>query len=419
MKTKSLKGLLQKIFLFLGFFLLFFTVSIISVKASTLSRPDTITGGKLVRLDGYWAYQYKDGTYARKSFLKIDGKTCYFNAKGYRWFGWHTYEGKKYYFGTKNQGYLFTDQMIYYKGDYYYLNKDGTVKTGWFTSGSGDRYYFARDGKAYTGKKKIDSMIRYFSKTGILLHSGANLNPQSDCAILVNADTGEVLFAKNEFLAHANASTTKIMTCILALEKSNLKDKVKVSANAASQEPTKLYMKEGQIFRMKDLLYSLMLPSHNDTAVAIGEHISGSTKRFVNLMNRKAKALGCTNTHFATPNGLDAGCNHYTTVSDLAKIARYALTVPGFRDIIKTRTYSFRSLNDNKQYTVTTTNALLGNMPGVIGMKTGFTNKAGYCFAGLIKTPSGNTYLSITLGAPTSAVRWNDARLLLRYAYGL
>ena len=134
-------------------------------------------------------------------------------------------------------------------------------------------------------------------------------------------------------------------------------------------------------------------------------------------MNKKAAQLGCTDTHFATPNGLDAGYTHYTTAFDLAKIARYAIKKPAFRKIISTKSYSFRSLNTNRRFTVSTTQALLGNMPGVIGMKTGYTNKAGHCFVGLCQSQKGNTYISVVLGGPNSNVRWRDSRILLNYAY--
>ena len=207
------------------------------------------------------------------------------------------------------------------------------------------------------------------------------------------------------------------MTCILALENCKLNEKVKFSPYAASIEASKLYANAGEIFYLRDLLYSLMLPSHNDTAVAIAEHVSGSADKFVKLMNKKAADIGCTNTHFATPNGLDAGYNHYTTASDLAKIARYALRNQTFRSLIRTGSYSFSSLNTGRRFYVNTTNALLGNVPGVQGMKTGFTNKAKYCFIGLSQSSKGHTYISVVLGGPTSAARWQDSRTLLNYAY--
>lgn len=236
------------------------------------------------------------------------------------------------------------------------------------------------------------------------------------CA-MTDGESDRVLYGKEETLPLANASTTKIMTCILALENSKLTDKVKFSSYAASIEPSKLYANAGEVFYMRDMLYSLMLPSHNDTAVAIAEHISGSTSKFVKLMNQKAAQIGCTNTHFATPNGLDAGYNHYTTASDLAKIAQYAIKKPMFRKLVGTSYYSFSNLNTGRSYYVGTTNALLGNVPGVQGMKTGYTNKAGYCFVGLSTSAKGNTYISVVLGADSSSARWQDSRTLLTYAY--
>ena len=274
----------------------------------------------------------------------------------------------------------------------------------------------------FQGDAFIQQVIKAANDTKIpcvihLDHSGLKYNLSSDCALLINADTGKVLYSKNENLRHANASTTKIMTCILALDNSSLNDKVTFSKKAAAVEPSKLYAKAGETFYMRDLLYSLMVPSHNDTAIAIAEHISGSTSAFAELMNEKARELGCTNTHFVTPNGLDTGLNHYTTASDLAIIARYAIKNPTFRKLINTKRYSLKSLNTKRNFTVATTNALLGKQAGVIGLKTGVTDKAGYCFVGLCRSRKGNTYISVTLGGPTSAARWRDSKILLTYAY--
>ena len=133
-------------------------------------------------------------------------------------------------------------------------------------------------------------------------------------------------------------------------------------------------------------------------------------------MNEKATQLGCTSTHFVTPNGLDAGLNHYTTARDLAKIAQYAWKNATFRKIVGTSAWRFSS-RQGRSYSVATTNALLRTMKGVTGMKTGFTNKAGYCFVGVVKAKSGKQYISVTLGAGSSTARWQDARTLLAYAY--
>ena len=418
MKRKSNHSLRNTVFLFFTVLFLLFTCSLSTVyAASTLQKPEKAAAGKFVPDGDFWKYQYKDKTFAKNVFLKINNKTYRFNHLGHRWCSWHTYNGKQYYFGSRSQGYLIKNTLIRYKNNYYYVGKDGAMVTGWITDKSGTTYYFGKDGKAVTGKHRIQKTNYYFNANGTLEHTGLDYNLSSDCALLINANTGKVVYAKNENVRHANASTTKIMTCILALENCKLNEKVTFSPYAASIEPSKLYANAGEVFYLKDLLYSLMLPSHNDTAVAIAEHVSGSTAKFVDLMNKKAAAIGCTNTHFATPNGLDFGYDHYTTASDLAKIARYAIKRNMFRKLISTGYYSFSNLNTGRTYYIGTTNALLGNLPGVQGMKTGYTNKAGYCFVGLSYSQKGNTYISVVLGGSSSASRWEDSRRLLTYAY--
>ena len=418
MKRKSNHSLRSTVFLFFTVLFLLFTCSLSTVyAASTLQKPEKAAAGKFVPDGDFWKYQYKDKTFAKNVFLKINNKTYRFNHLGHRWCSWHTYNGKQYYFGSRSQGYLIKNTLIRYKNNYYYVGKDGAMVTGWITDKSGTTYYFGKDGKAVTGKHRIQKTNYYFNANGTLEHTGLDYNLSSDCALLINANTGKVVYAKNENVRHANASTTKIMTCILALENCKLNEKVTFSPYAASIEPSKLYANAGEVFYLKDLLYSLMLPSHNDTAVAIAEHVSGSTTKFVDLMNKKAAAIGCTNTHFATPNGLDFGYDHYTTASDLAKIARYAIKRNMFRKLISTGYYSFSNLNTGRTYYIGTTNALLGNLPGVQGMKTGYTNKAGYCFVGLSYSQKGNTYISVVLGGSSSASRWEDSRRLLTYAY--
>lgn len=414
MKKKSF--IAKKVLMFLTLLLLTLACCGVSVSASSLKHPDNAKPGTFVQKDGRWFYQYSDKTYAKDVFLNIDNKTYYFSKNGYRWCYWHTINGKRYYFGHRNQGYLFKDALIIYRGERYYLNKNGTMKTGWHTTKTGNRFYFGPDGKAYTGEHMIDGYSYCFSSRGILQRVGPNYGIGSDCALLIDADTGRVIYGKRQNVPHANASTTKILTCILALENCDPNEKVTFSPYAASMEPTKLWASAGETFYMRDLLYSLMLPSHNDTAVAIAEHISGSVENFTALMNQKAASIGCRNTHFETPNGLDYGYNHYTTATDLAKIARYAIKNSTFRQIIGTSSYAFSNLSGERYY-VSTTNALLNSLSGVQGMKTGYTNKAGYCFVGLRTVPTGQTYISVILGAHTSSQRWSDSRYLLEDAY--
>ncbi len=370
----------------------------------------TLSSGKV--------YRIKSSGKVATGLTKVGKKYYYFNSDtGERQYGWHKADGAYRYFGSKSSnGAMYVKKWLTKGKTRYYLTKDGSRATGWQTIG-GKKYYFSKKGKACRSKKTLKGVTYYFdSKTGELLYSGANLKVSSDCAILIDADTGKVLYDKSSTKKHANASTTKIMTTILALENTSLTEKVKFSSKAAGTEATHLGAKKGEKFYMEDLLYSMMLPSANDAAVAVAEHISGSTSAFAKLMNKKAKQIGCTKTNFVTPNGLDSGKNHYTTAKDLSKIAAYAYQNSTFRKIIKTKSYSFKSLSGTK-YKVINSNELLGDVAGVKGMKTGYTKKAGYCFVGVVESKKGNTYISVTLGAKTSKKRWSDAKKLLKYAY--
>lgn len=191
-----------------------------------------------------------------------------------------------------------------------------------------------------------------------------NLYAQS--AVLMDADSGRILFEKNGREARPMASTTKIMTCILALEEGDLSEEVTVSANAAAQPQVHLGIREGEQYRLEDLLYSLMLESHNDTAVAIAEHIAGSTEGFAALMNERAEAIGCEDTHFVTPNGLDAedeGGVHSTTAADLARIMRYCITQSekkeDFLRITQTESHAFSNLDGSRSFSCYNHNAFL------------------------------------------------------------
>ncbi len=239
-------------------------------------------------------------------------------------------------------------------------------------------------------------------------------------AVLMDGETGRVLYGKEAYKARPNASTTKVMTCIMALEMGKGDDYVQVSKNAASQPQTRLGMKVGQQFYLEDLLYSLMLKSHNDTAVAIAEHIGGSVEKFAILMNNKAKEIGCTDTHFVTPNGLDGedeGGIHHTTARDLGLIMTYAVKNTTFVHITQTRNYTFSDISGKKYYSVHNTNAFLDMETGVISGKTGFTGNAGYCYVGaLTKGEKGFTIALLACGWPNNRTwKWHDARLLLEY----
>lgn len=235
---------------------------------------------------------------------------------------------------------------------------------------------------------------------------------------LIDADTRRVLYGKNENKKMPMASTTKIMTCIIALENGDLKSKVPVSTYAASMPDVQLNMQSGDSFYLKDLLYSLMLESHNDTAVAIAEHIGGSVEGFAELMNKKAAELGCHATHFVTPNGLDAR-EHYTTARELCIIASYAIQNNTFLKIINTPSHQFTNCKGSRSYSVHNHDAFLTSYSGAIGIKTGFTGTAGYCFCGAARR-GGKTLISSVLACgwpPNKRYKWSDTRKLMDYGF--
>ncbi len=235
-------------------------------------------------------------------------------------------------------------------------------------------------------------------------------------ALLLDAQNNRVLYEKNGYDKMPMASTTKIMTCILALENSKPRDVVKVSSYAAGMPDVQLNIRAGEEYYMGDLLYSLMLESHNDVAVAIAEHVGGSVEGFAKMMNEKAKSLGCEHTNFVTPNGLDAQ-GHYTTARDLAVIASYAIRNEDFIKVTNTTSYSFKELKKGRSHTVSNKNRFLFMMDGAIGVKTGFTGDAGYCFVGAIKR-SDRTLISVVLGCgwpPKKNLKWVDTKELMAY----
>lgn len=243
-------------------------------------------------------------------------------------------------------------------------------------------------------------------------------------AVLMDADSGRLLYAKNAAETLANASTTKILTCILALEYSQPDAVVEASKRAAAAPKVHLGMTAGQRFYMLDLLHALMLESYNDCAVAIAEHIAGSVEAFADLMNEKAKEIGCTDTYFITPNGLDGTDKngfHHTTAADLALLMRYCIMQSEkqseFRAITAARSYSFCELESGRNYTVTNHNAFLDMMPGAFSGKTGFTGNAGYCYVGALERDE-KTYIVALLacGWPNNKnYKWSDSKKLMQY----
>ena len=222
-----------------------------------------------------------------------------------------------------------------------------------------------------------------------------------------------MIIGKNEDVKSAMASTTKIMTTIVILEKADLNEKVTVSAKAGGTGGSRLGLKRGDKASVRDLLYGLMLRSGNDAAVALAEHVGGSVKGFAELMNEKAIELGLTNTHFVTPHGLD-DANHYTTALELAKLTDYAMDNETFAKIVGTKSTTKYINNQPRQ--INNTNELLGLLNGVVGVKTGFTNNAGRCL--VTETKRNNMdIITIVLGADTKKDRTKDSVNLIEYTF--
>ena len=235
----------------------------------------------------------------------------------------------------------------------------------------------------------------------------------SRAAVIYDRTSGTVIYGKEENTKRKMASTTKIMTCLVTLEHANLKDIVEVSKKAAGTGGSRLGLTTGAKITVNDLLYGLMLCSGNDAAVALAEHVAGSISEFANLMNEKAKEIGLENTHFVTPHGLDEE-EHYTTAYELAKLTDYALNVEKFANIVKTKTYTV-SINGNPKQ-LNNTNELLGNLNGVYGVKTGFTNGANRCLVTAIKRDNLDV-ICVVLGADTKKFRTQDSIKLIEYTF--
>ena len=245
-------------------------------------------------------------------------------------------------------------------------------------------------------------------------------------AVLMDGDSGRVLFGKNEKEALPMASTTKIMTCILALELADPGEICIVTEKAASQPQVHLGIRTGETYYLKDLLYSLMLESHNDSAVCVAEHIGGSVEEFAELMNQKAEEIGCSQAHFVTPNGLDgsdAGGEHRISAGDLALVMRYCIRVSEkkeeFLEITRTAQYSFQDVSGKRSFSCTNHNSLLNMMEGALTGKTGFTGKAGYCYVGAVRREDKTLIVALlACGWPNNrSYKWSDTRKLVEYGF--
>ena len=235
----------------------------------------------------------------------------------------------------------------------------------------------------------------------------------SRAAIVYERSSGKILYGKEENKKRKMASTTKIMTAIVVLENANLDDIVTISSKAAGTGGSRLGLHKDDKISIQDLLYGLLLCSGNDAAVALAEHTGGNLSNFANMMNNKAASLGLSSTHFVTPHGLDDD-NHYTTAYELALITNYALKNETFAKFVKTKTYTI-SINNHPK-TLSNTNELLGNLDGVYGVKTGFTNGANRCLVTAVKR-NNMDIICIVLGADTKKDRTKDSINLINYSF--
>ncbi len=262
---------------------------------------------------------------------------------------------------------------------------------------------------------EIDSVeIKDIDKT-IETATQASQMPQIDStyALVLDRENKQILYGKNENKKTKMASTTKIMTSLIVIENTNLNNTVEVSKKAAGTGGSRLKISAGDKITVRDLLYGLMLCSGNDAAVALAEYVGGSVAEFANLMNEKAQELGLVNTHFETPHGLDSA-EHYTTPYELAILADYALNNKVFANIVKTKTCNI-TINGNVR-TISNTNELLGNLNGVYGVKTGFTNGAGRCLVTATKRGDIDV-ICVVLGANTKKIRTADSVKLIEYTF--
>lgn len=247
-----------------------------------------------------------------------------------------------------------------------------------------------------------------------------NLSLNARAAVLMDADSGRILYGKNETMVFPMASTTKIMTLIVALEHNEPDQIVTASVGASAMPEVRLGVHEGERYRMEDLYYAMMLESFNDAAMMIAEGTAGSAENFAELMNEKAVSLGCTQTYFITPNGLDAvdeKSMHSSTAEDMAKIMRYAIDNEDFIKITQTADYSFTDCDRKRSFAVHNKNALLTMMDGVISGKTGYTADAGYCYVCAVKKDD-RTFIAALLGSgwpPHKRYKWADVQTLLSY----
>lgn len=238
----------------------------------------------------------------------------------------------------------------------------------------------------------------------------SSISTSARSATLYMPEAREFIYSKNSDDILPMASTTKIMTAIVAIEKTKLSDIVTIDESAVGTEGSSAYLKYGDVLTMEELLYALLLQSANDAAVAIAYYVGGDLQGFTEMMNDKAESIGLEHTHFTNPHGLHDD-DHYTTARDLAILTAKALENETFRNIVSTYKKTFSS--EDRIRTYVNHNKLLNTYDGCIGVKTGFTKKSGRCLVSAAKR-DGLEFISVTLDAPDD---WNDHKEMLNFGF--
>ena len=267
-------------------------------------------------------------------------------------------------------------------------------------------------GTVYSDEIDTDKLIW---EDDVLQTSNTSEEPKlnSRAAVIYDRKSKKIIWGKKENEKRPMASTTKIMTAIIVLENANLSDTVTVSKKSAGTGGSRLGLKVGDKITVNNLLYGLLMVSGNDAAVALAEYVGGSVEGFADKMNQKAEELGLESTHFITPHGLDMA-DHYTTALELAEMADYAMNNEKFAQIVNTKNITININGRSKS--LKNTNELLGNLNGVNGVKTGFTNGANRCLVTSVNKDEMNI-ITVVLGADTKKDRTNDSIKLIEYAY--
>ena len=270
--------------------------------------------------------------------------------------------------------------------------------------------------------KTIVSVFLYIVMCSVQIYSvsAQELKLNAKAAVIMDAESGKVLYGKSKDQKMPNASTTKILTCLYILEHCDIDQMAKVSKNASMQPKVRLGVREGESYKVKDLLYGLMLESYNDCAVVLAEYAAGSVEKFEKRVNQMAAKLGASKTHFVTPNGLDGtekDGRHETTAQDLAKIMARCIKNQQFLEITQAKQHTFTDGSGKRTFTCNNHNALLSTMQGAISGKTGYTSKAGYCYVGAIKQKNMTMTVSVLASGwpPHKTYKWNDVRKLVQY----